>query len=78
MESVQRLPKHTSVGAFRDTVAARHITNIGVVAATLQAGPTGTDERTAPPRPTRKGTTSPLLRPHIVCRSGAGLEVNSR
>ena len=33
VESVQRLPKHTIVGAFRDTVAARRGTNIGAVAA---------------------------------------------
>jgi transposase len=33
VESVQRLPKHTVLGAFRDQVAARRGTNIGVVAA---------------------------------------------
>jgi transposase len=33
VESVQCLPKHTVLGAFRDRVAARRGTNIGVVAA---------------------------------------------
>jgi len=33
VESVQRLPKHAVLGAFRDQVAARRGTNIGVVAA---------------------------------------------
>jgi transposase len=33
VESVQRLPQHTVLGAFRDQVAARRGTNIGVVAA---------------------------------------------
>jgi transposase len=33
VESVQRLPKHTRVGAFRDQVAARRGTGIGTVAA---------------------------------------------
>jgi transposase len=33
VESVQRLPKHTRIGAFRDQVTARRGTGIGIVAA---------------------------------------------